>query len=198
MAGKDSGITLEELSGNEAAAESAAFLDWLWDMSLKDGKGKCYWFNGSILALKLENLDIAHWEICRERGTVGQEENPFYKIVDFDGGSWSIKDKFTNGVHKINCSENELVIEISCIKIVCHNDQSWEITINAPKKGLEAKLYFQPACPNPLPGYRRQKPYYITQNSVAYGYNCSGSARGTLIIDGKVMPVRGAGIWALV
>lgn len=198
MAGKDSEGALEELSEIEAAAESAAFLDWLWDMSLNDAKGKGYWFNGSILALKLENLDIAHWEICRESGTVQQEENPFYKIANFDGGSWSIKDKLTSGGHKIDCSDNELVIEISCIKIVCHNDQSWDITIDAPEKGLEAKLYFQPACLNPLPGYRRQKPYYLTQHSVAYGYNCSGSVKGILTLDGKDIPVKGAGIWALV
>ncbi|MFT4005661.1 MAG: hypothetical protein QM683_08480 [Lacrimispora sp.] len=198
MAGKDSEGALEKLSGIEAAAESAAFLDWLWDMSLKDAKGQCYWFNGSLLALKLENIDLAYWEICRESGAVQQEADPFYKIADFDGGSRSVKDKITSGVHKINCSENELVIEINGIKIVCCNDHSWDITINAPEKGLAANLYFQPACSGPFRRRRRQKPSYLTQHSAAYGYNCSGSAKGILTIDGKVMPVKGAGIWALI
>lgn len=194
MVENNPGITLEDdARGIEAAPGSSAFLDWLWEMSLQDAQGRRYWFGGSLLVLKLENIDIANWEFCKESGSVRQDPNSVYKIADFNGGSRSRKDKFPGGTHKINRTENEVVVEIGCIKIVCHNDQSWDITVNDPEKGLQAKLHHQPPCHGPL-WYGREKPSYLTQHSVTYGYNCCGSVEGTLTIDGQVIPVKGAGI----
>lgn len=40
-----------------------------------DDDGKHYWFGGSPLIQKLENIDICTWQSCTESGEVRQDKN---------------------------------------------------------------------------------------------------------------------------
>jgi len=194
MIEKNPEITLDDdARGIEAAPGSSAFLDWLWSSSLIGDDGKCYWFGGALLVLKLENIDICTWELCTESGSIRQDPNSIYKIADFKGGNRSRKDPLPGGTHKVTRNENEIIVEIGCIKVICRKDQSWNIIVNDAEKRFSANIRHKPACHGPL-WYGREKPSYLTQHSVTYGYNCSGAVEGTLSIDGKEINVKGAGI----
>ena len=194
MIEKNPVITLEdEARGIEAAPGSSAFLDWLWETSLMDEAGNRYWFGGSALVLKLENIDICTWEICTEAGRVFQDPGSIYKIAEFNGIDRIRKDTFPGGTHKVTKSEDCVTVEIGCIKVICHEDHSWNILVHDEEKGFHADLVHKPECHGPL-WYGREKPSHLTQHSVTYGYNCCGRVEGTLIIDGKEIHVKGAGI----
>lgn len=194
MVEKNPEITLgDDARGIDAAPGSSAFLDWLWATSLIGDDNKRYWFGGSPLILKLENIDICTWELCTESGTVKQDPHSIYKITDFPGINRSRKDVLPGGTHKVTRTEDDVTVEIGCIKVVCRKDHSWNIIVNDEEKNFSADIVHKPDCHGPL-WYGRDIPSYLTQHSVTYGYNCSGRVTGTLTIDGKTINVRGAGI----
>ena len=194
MVEKNPEITLDdEARGIEARPTSSAFLDWLWDTSLTGDDGSRYWFGGALLALKLENIDICTWELCTGIGNVRQDPNSIFKITDFNGVDRSRKEVFPGGTHKITRTDDKVIVEIGCMKVVCCKDHSWNIVINDEEKKFSANIRHKPACHGPL-WYGRDKPSYLTQHSVTYGYNCSGRVEGVLSIDGKEIHVEGAGI----
>lgn len=194
MVEKNPRITLDDdARGIDAAPGSSAFLDWLWETSLIGDDGKRYWFGGSPLILKLENIDICNWTLTTEAGIIRQDPTSIYKIADFDGNNRGRKEVYPGGTHKVTRTEAEVTVEIGCITVVCHDDQSWNIVVNDPEKGFHADITHKPDCHGPL-WYGREKPSYLTQHSVTYGYNCSGRVEGTLTIDGRAIHVRGAGI----
>ena len=194
MVEKNPRITLDDdARGIESIPGSSAFLDWLWDASLIGDDGKRYWFGGSPLILKLENVDIVTWELCTETGEILQDPGSVYKVADFLGSQRSRKDVLPGGSHTVTRTEDEVIVEIGCIKVICRDDQSWNIIVNDPEKGFSADITHRPDCHGPL-WYGREKPSYLTQHSVTYGYNCSGRVEGTLTIDGRTVKVEGAGI----
>lgn len=194
MIEKNPQITLDDdARGIDAVPGSSAFLDWLWETSLIGDDGKRYWFGGSPLILKLENVDLCTWELVTETCEVKQDPNSIYKIANFCGGSRSRKETLPGGTYKVTRTENEVTVKIGCIKVICHDDQSWNIIVNDEEKNFSANITHKPDCHGPL-WYGREKPSYLTQHSVTYGYNCSGRVEGTLTIDGRTVHVKGAGI----
>jgi hypothetical protein len=194
MIEKNPRITLDDdARGIDAAPGSSAFLDWLWETSLIGDDGNRYWFGGSPLILKLENVDLCTWGLVTETCEVRQDPNSIYKIADFCGENRARKEVFPGGTHKVTRTENEVTVEIGCIKVICHSDQSWNIIVEDEEKSFSANITHRPDCHGPL-WYGREKPSYLTQHSITYGYNCSGRVEGTLTIDGRVVQVRGAGI----
>jgi hypothetical protein len=194
MIEKNPEITLEdEARGIEAAPGSSAFLDWLWETSLDGDDGNRYWFGGALLVLKRENIDVVSWELCTESGEVRQDPNSVYKIADFNGANRSRKDSLPGGTHKITRTEDTVVVEIGCMKVVCYKDHAWNIVVNDAENNFSAHIRHKPVCHGPL-WYGREKPSYLTQHSVTYGYNCSGAVEGVLTIDGKTIQVKGSGI----
>lgn len=194
MVEKNPEITLDDdARGIEAAPGSSAFLDWLWETSLSGDDGKHYWFGGALLVLKMENIDICTWELCSEKRQVRQDPNSIYKIADFNGADHAHKIVLPGGSYKITCTNDTVIVEIGSIKITCCKDHSWNIVINDTEKNFSADIWHKPVCHGPL-WYGREKPSYLTQHSVTYGYNCSGAIEGTLCIDGKKVHVTGAGI----
>jgi len=194
MVEKNPRITLEDdARGIDAAPGSSAFLDWLWETALIGDNGKRYWFGGSPLILKLENVDICTWELVTDTCEVTQDPNSVYKIADFCGASRTRKDVLPGGTHKVTQTDTEVTVEIGCIKVICYGDQSWNIIVNDEEKNFSANLTHKPDCHGPL-WYGRENPSYLTQHSVTYGYNCCGRVEGTLTIDGEVINVHGAGI----
>ena len=194
MVEKNPAITLEdEARGIEASQGSSAFLDWLWDTSLIGDDGNRYYFGGSPLILKLENVDLCTWELCTETGDVIQDPYSIYKIANFPGSSRGRKDVLPGGTHKVTKTENEITVEIGCIKVICRKDTSWNIIVNDIEKKFSADIIHKPDCHGPL-WYGREKPSHLTQHSVTYGYNCSGRVEGTLTIDNRTIHVKGAGI----
>jgi len=194
MVEKNSKITLEdEARGIDAIPGSSAFLDWLWDITLIGDDGKTYYFGGSPLILKYENVDIVTWELCTEQGTIMQDPYSIYKIANFPGSQRGRRDVLPGGSYKVTKTENEVIVEIGCIKITCREDQSWNIVVNDEEKNFHADIVHKPDVFGPL-WYGREKPSYLTQHSVTYGYNCCGRVTGTITVDGKKIKVEGAGI----
>jgi len=194
MIEKNPRITLDdEERGIDAAPGSSAFLDWLWETSLVGDDGKRYWFGGSPLILKQENIDVCTWELVTECGQVKQDPYSIYKIADFCGENRSRRQTFPGGTHRVTRTDHEVTVELGCVKVVCHDDQSWIIRVDDPEKGFSATLTHKPECFGPL-WYGREEPSHLTQHSVAYGYNCCGRVEGDLTIDGRTVHVHGAGI----
>ena len=187
-------ITLDdEARGIDAAPGSSAFLDWLWETALIGDDGKRYWFGGSPLILKLENVDLCTWELCTETGEVVQDPYSIYKVAKFNGSNRSRKDALPGGAHKVTRTDDAVVVELGCLRVTCHKDHSWNIVVADPEKQFHADITHKPDCHGPL-WYGRENPSHLTQHSVTYGYNCSGRVEGTLTIDGKTVHVKGAGI----
>lgn len=194
MVEKDPRVTLQdEARGIDAAPGSSAFLDWLWEFALIGDDGKRYWFGGSPLILKLENIDLANWELVTEEGRVFQDPKSIYKIADFPGIDRKSQVHFDGGTHRVQQLDDRVVVDLGVIHVECHADNSWRIVVDDPEQNFKADMIHRPDCGGPL-WYGREKPSYLTQHSVTYGYNWCGQAEGTLTIDGREIRVKGAGI----
>lgn len=71
-------------------------------------------------------------------------------------------------------------------------DHAWHLMVDTLDGEYKADLWHRPQG-YPL-WYGREKPSYLTQHSVTYGYNWAGSVEGTIWIKGEQVKVKGLGI----
>ena len=194
MVEKNFKVTLEdEARGITMDAGSSAFLDWLCSFSAVGDDGKQYWFGCSPLILKLENIDICSVEFCSDAGEIIQDPRSVYKIAKFPSETYVRRDIFKGGSHKVQQLSDKVVVDIGIMHIECHEDNSWHYQINDEEKGFKADFIHKPICGGPL-WYGREKPSYLTQHSVTYGYNWCGQIEGSVTYNGKTVHLKGAGI----
>ncbi len=187
-------VTLEtEGHGIPQDAREAAFLDWLCSFVAYGDDGKTYWFGCAPLILAHESIDLYSYEICWNMGKVTQVPGSIYKVANFPEVSLTNRKALPGGTLKIEKSDTQVVVTLGKdFRVVCKNDKSWHYTIEDTEKDMKAEFVHQ-GSGFPL-WYGKEKPSYLTAHSIAYGYNWSGKVEGTLVIGGKKINIKGAGI----
>ena len=169
------------------------FLDWLHSFSVRGNNGKEYMLGGSILSLFQEKLDVVSINIAEGFGKSEQLESAIYRVGRYPGmiEEWMLHNP--EGTLKIEKREHSVFV--TCGKeyqVECFDDHKWHLMVSSPDGKYKADLYHMPQG-NPL-WYGREKPSYLTQHSVTYGYNWAGSVSGTIWLYGEEIKVEGAGI----
>lgn len=173
-------------------AREAAFLDWLCSFVAEGDDGKRYWFGCSPLSLASEASDMWHFELCWETGTVAQLPGSIYKIADFPAVGTTGQHVFPGGGLAIERSPEQVKVSLEGFQVICRPDHTWHYTLEDKEKRIRAEFTHHGAG---FPTwYGREKPSYLTQHSIAYGYNWSGLVEGSLWIDGREVKFTGKGI----
>ena len=171
----------------------SGFLDWLFQFSVTGDDGELYSVGGSILSLELENLDVVSINMAKGKGRTEQLPNSIYKIGRFPGMQFERLLRNPKGTLKIQKEDHKVVVTCGDeYRVECFEDNSWHLLIDSLDGTYKADLYHKPQG-FPL-WYGREKPSYLTQHSITYGYNWAGCVEGTLYIDGKSVKVEGMGI----
>ena len=185
-------IIENNLHKNDALSCISTLLDWLWEISLIGDDGNRYWFGGSPIIVKLESSDICMWELVTESIDVKQDPTSVYKVANFNGASRK-RDSLPGGSLIITHTEKEVIVELGCIRIICYDDQSWNIIVEDEENRFKADIIHKPDCDGPL-WCGQEKSSQRMQKATTHGDNCCGRVEGILTIDGKIINVHGAGI----
>ncbi len=187
-------VTLDD-EARTGVAENArfGFLDWLHSFSVKGSNGKEYMLGGSILSLFQEKLDVVSINIAEGFGKSEQLASSIYRIGRYPGmkGEWMLH----NPAGTLKIERKEHSIHVSCSKeyrVECFDDHSWHFSVCSPDGRYKADMHHIPYG-NPL-WYGREKPSYLTQHSVTYGYNWAGKVTGKISFDGEETDIEGFGI----
>lgn len=171
----------------------SGFLDWLHQFSVTGDDGELYSIGGSILAMHLEKLDLVSITIAKGKGGGRQLPNSIYRIGEFPGMLHEKMFRNPAGTLKIETKAHSILV--SCgpqYQVECFEDNSWHLLIDTMDGEYKADLWHRPQYA-PL-WYGRETPSLLTQHSVTYGYNWAGAVEGQIIVDGKVVNVKGMGI----
>lgn len=189
----DPKVTLDtEGHGLPAGGEERGFLDWLCSFVARGDDGNMYWFGTSPLILAHEGVDMWNIEASWETGKVVQVPGSIYKMAEFPDAGVTGRTVLPGGSHKVERHEKEVVVTLGDFRVVCKDDNSWHYSIEDKAKGIRAEfVHYGKGCPL---WYGKEEPSYLTAHSIAYGYNWSGRVEGSLIIDGKEVKVKGAGV----
>lgn len=187
-------VTLADEARNGVEEDvRSGFLDWLFQCSLTGDDGALYAVGGSILSLALEKLDVVSFNWTKGTGQIQQLPNSIYKLGKFPGMQFDRLLSKPMGTLKILKDEDKVVV--TCgeeYRVECFQDNSWHLVIDSLDGIYKADLYHKPHG-YPL-WYGRDKPSYLTQHSITYGYNWVGDVDGTLFFEGKEVRVKGLGI----
>ena len=171
----------------------SGFLDWLFQFSVTGNDGEQYAIGGSILSLALEKTDVVSMTWTKGKGSIEQLPNSIYKIGRFPGMQFERLLQKPQGTLQITKEENK--VTVTCgdeYKVECFEDNSWRIVLDSLDGVFKAELFHRPeGCPL---WYGREKPSYLTQHSITYGYNWAGNVEGTIWINDKEVQVEGMGI----
>jgi hypothetical protein len=190
---KNAEVTLDiEGHGLPSDAREAAFLDWLCSFVAFGDDGKMYWFGCSPLVLASEKQDLLHIEASWETGKVVQLPGSIYKLADFPPVNLSTQHLYPSGSLTIAKSDRQVEIVLGDFKVVCKDDKTWHYTVEDKEQGIKAE-FIHTGTGFPL-WYGRETPSALTQHSLAYGYNWSGTVEGVLTIQGREIKVKGKGI----
>ena len=171
----------------------SGFLDWLFQFSVTGEDGELYSVGGSILSLALEKLDIVSINCARGTGHVAQLPNSIYKIARYPGMQFERLLRKPHGTLTIEKGAGSVVVTCGDeYRVECFADHSWHLSIDSLDGEYRADLYHRPHG-FPL-WYGRDKPSYLTQHSITYGYNWAGEVEGTLYLKGRAVRVKGFGI----
>jgi hypothetical protein len=171
----------------------SGFLDWLFQFSVTGDDGELYSVGGSILSLEVEKLDVISLNWTKGKGYIEQLPNSIYKLGRFPGMQFERLLRKPKGTLKIQQEEHRVVV--TCgeeYRVECYEDNSWHLMVDSKDGVYKADLYHTPHG-YPL-WYGREKPSYLTQHSITYGYNWAGDVEGTLYLEGKKVNVKGLGI----
>lgn len=171
----------------------SGFLDWLTSFVVKGDDGETYVCGGSILSLAVEQLDLVSIGLSKGTGRAEQLPSSIYKIGRYPGSVFDEIIRQPKGTLKVEKLENKVMV--TCgeqFKVICSADKSWHLFISLPEKNYRAELVHRPQG-YPL-WYGREKPSYLTQHSITYGYNWAGKVEGWLELDGRRINVQGFGI----
>ncbi len=172
----------------------SGFLDWLMTFSVTGDDGEDYTLGGSILSMHLEQLDAVSLTVTRDKG--GREiqlPESIYKVGKYPGmlHEWM----FRNPAGTLKIERREHSVLVTCGKeysVECFEDNSWHIRQDSGDGVYSTDLWHRPHHA-PL-WYGREKPSYLTQHSITYGYNWVGDVEGEITLDGKKIKVKGRGI----
>lgn len=172
----------------------SGFLDWLMTFSVTGDDGENYTLGGSILSMHLEQLDAVSLTVTRDKG--GKEiqlPESIYKVGKYPGilHEWM----FRNPAGTLKVERREHSVFVTCGKeysVECFEDNSWHIMQDSGDGVYKTDLWHRPHHA-PL-WYGREKPSYLTQHSITYGYNWVGDVEGEITLDGKMIRVKGRGI----
>lgn len=187
-------VTLDDEARTAVEKSSGSgFLDWLHSFSVHGSDGNEYMLGGSILSLFQEKLDVVSINIAEGYGASEQLASSIYKVGRYPGMKWEWM--LHNPAGTLTIERNEHSVLVSCGKeyhVECFDDHRWHIMVTSPDGRYSADLYHEPHG-NPL-WYGREKPSYLTQHSVTYGYNWSGNVHGRICLEGTWIDVEGSGI----
>ncbi|HBL32647.1 MAG TPA: hypothetical protein DDZ96_02355 [Porphyromonadaceae bacterium] len=186
-------VTLDiEGHGIPEDARDAAFLDWLCSFVAVGDDGKQYWFGCSPLILASEDKDLWHYELCWDTGEVIQSPTSIYKVADFPPVNITGQFVYPGGTLKVEKSDTQVRVSLGNFQVICKDDKSWHYTLEDEAKGIKAEFVHYGAG-YPL-WYGKEAPSYLTQHSIAYGYNWSGIVEGKLTIHGREIKIKGRGV----
>ncbi len=172
----------------------SGFLDWLMSFSVSGDDGENYTLGGAILSMHLEKLDAVSLTVSRDKG--GKEvqlQESIYKVGKYPGmlHEWM----FRNPAGTLKIERREHSALVTCGKeysVECFEDNSWHIKQDSGDGVYSTDLWHRPHHA-PL-WYGREKPSYLTQHSITYGYNWVGDVEGEITLDGRKIKVKGRGI----
>lgn len=190
---EDPQVTLDiDGHGLPADAREAAFLDWLCSFVADGDDGRRYWFGCSPLSLASEAHDMWHFELCWDTGHVVQLPGSIYKVAEFPPVGLTGQHVHPGGSLKVERSAGQVRVSLGDFQVVCKPDNTWHYTLEDREKGIKAEfVHHGSGFPT---WYGKEKPSYLTQHSIAYGYNWSGTVEGTLTLQGRRIAIKGKGI----
>lgn len=171
----------------------SGFLDWLHQFSVTGEDGELYSVGGAILSMNLEQMDVVNINIAKGAGHARQLPDSIYKVGEYPG---MVHEKmFRHPAGTLRIVRKEHSVCVSCgseYSVECFEDNSWLFRIDTMDGVYKAELWHRPHIA-PL-WYGREKPSYLTQHSITYGYNWSGNVEGKIVLRGKEIKVKGLGI----
>lgn len=186
-------VTLADEARNGVQEDvRSGFLDWLFSFNVTGDDGELYDLGGSILSLALEKMDMV--SICYSKGTgsVRQLKNSIYKVTEYPGCVMNKLYKNPQGTLKIEKREHSVLVTCGDeYRVECFDDGVWHFMLDTLDGEYKADLYHR-AHGYPL-WYGREKPSYLTQHSITYGYNWSGDVDGEFTYKGHTVKVKGTG-----
>lgn len=186
-------VTLaDEARTDVEEAVRSGFLDWLFECNVEGDDGELYALGGSILSMHLEQLDLVTLNLSKGKGTVKQLKSSIYKRTDYPG--CLMHKLYKNPKNTLQIERRPHSVFVSCgaeFCVECFDDRSWHIIAGTPDDEYQLDLWHR-AYGYPL-WYGREKPSYLTQHSITYGYNWAGDVDGSFTYKGKTVQFKGAG-----
>lgn len=186
-------VTLADEARNGVEEEvRSGFLDWLYEFHVEGDDGVLYALGGSILSMNLEKMDLVTICMARGKGSVRQLPGSIYKIAEYPGTVLNKMIRNPQGTMQIERREHSVFV--SCgpeYSVECFDDGRWHIRTDSMDGEYKADFWHR-AHGYPL-WYGREKPSYLTQHSVTYGYNWSGDVDGEFTWQGRTVKVKGTG-----
>lgn len=171
----------------------SGFLDWLTSFVVQGDDGETYVCGGSILSLAAERLDLVSIGLSKGTGRAEQIPSSIYKIGRYPGAVFDDILRHPKGALSVKKEEDKVVVRCGEeFTVECNADHTWHLFLSHPSRNYRAELWHRPQG-FPL-WYGREKPSYLTQHSITYGYNWAGKVDGWLELNGKKINVRGFGI----
>lgn len=187
-------VTLNDEARNGVKEEvRSGFLDWLFQFSVEGDDGELYSLGGSILSLALEKIDLVSINWTKGKGDPVQLPNSIYKLGKYPG--MQLERLLRKPQRTLKIERKDHSVFVTCgeeYQVECFEDHAWHLMVDTLDGEYRADLWHRPQG-YPL-WYGREKPSYLTQHSVTYGYNWAGSVEGTIWIKGEQVKVKGLGI----
>ncbi|MGM9614459.1 MAG: hypothetical protein ACI3W7_02870 [Oscillospiraceae bacterium] len=186
-------VTLADEARNGVEEEvRSGFLDWLYECNVEGDDGELYALGGSILSMNLEKLDLVTICMAKGKGRVRQLPGSIYKVAEYPGAVCDKMIRSPQGTLQIKKREHSVLVSCGpAYSVECFDDGRWHIQTDSMDGEYRADLWHR-AHGYPL-WYGREKPSYLTQHSVTYGYNWAGDVDGEFTYRGKTVKVRGTG-----
>lgn len=186
-------VTLADEARNGVKEEvRSGFLDWLFAFSVVGDDGEEYDIGGSILSMNLEKLDLATFALAKGFGQTRQLKQSIYRLGEYPGALMQRFFPHPQGTLKIEKREHSVLVSAGPQYIVeCFDNGEWHFLLNSLDGEFSADLWHR-AYGFPL-WYGREKPSYLTQHSITYGYNWAGEVDGKIVYKGKRILVKGKG-----
>lgn len=186
-------VTLADEARNGVLEEvRSGFLDWLFEFNVEGDDGESYMLGGSILSMALEKMDLVTMNMSVGKGYTKQLQSSIYRLGVYPGAVFNKFYRNPQGTLQIEKKEKSVVI--TCgeeYTVECFDDNRWHIRLDTCDGEYRADFWHIPHG-YPL-WYGREKPSYLTQHSVTYGYNFAGDVEGEFTYRGKTVKVKGTG-----
>lgn len=170
----------------------SGFLDWLFEFNVTGDDGELYALGGSILSMHLEKMDLVTMNLAKGKGEVRPLRSSIYKLAKYPGALMQKFYRNPQGTLKIEHREHSVLVTCgSNYSVECFDNGAWHILVDTMDGEYKADLWHR-SYGYPL-WYGREKPSYLTQHSITYGYNIAGDVDGEFTYKGKRVKVKGTG-----